>query len=115
MKTQHTPLPWSLMLPDSIRGPQGEFVAECSCHATRLMTDNANAEFIARACNSHAELLASLIECKNALLEIGRMAQARKSCIRMLNGMMLDNFVGTVLSSTSKTEVAIAKATGGEA
>jgi hypothetical protein len=33
------------------------------------------------------------------LLEIGRMAQARKACIRMPNGMMLDNFIGQALAS----------------
>ena len=38
------------------------------------------------------------IDYKTALLEIGRMAQARKSCIRMPNGMMLDNYVGQALA-----------------
>lgn len=38
------------------------------------------------------------IEYKTALLAIGRMAQARKSAIRMPNGMTLDNYVGQVLA-----------------
>jgi hypothetical protein len=41
-------------------------------------------------------------ELVEALREIQSMAEARKSCIRMPNGMMLDNFCRLAISKSSK-------------
>lgn len=55
-ETTHSPLPWKHLLPDQVRGPEGEFVADCSCNGARLTRDNANAALIVEAVNSHARL-----------------------------------------------------------
>lgn len=62
----HTPQPWRVRYgvcrndhPDTsadVQGRDGQFVADCGCHDQA----NANAEFITRACNVHADLLAAV-------------------------------------------------------
>ena len=39
---------WTHLEPDQVRGPQGEFVADCNCNRVRVETDFANARFISR-------------------------------------------------------------------
>ena len=54
--SEHTPTPWHPGEDDAyVWGPDGEFVAECE--------DEANAEHIVRAMNSHEDLLRELQEC----------------------------------------------------
>jgi hypothetical protein len=67
-ETAHTPTPWKQGIvatdAENIYGPSDEIVASCedtSVYRRTVTTEareNANAEFIVRACNSHEALLA---------------------------------------------------------
>lgn len=59
MKIERTPDPWVLLRPDQVRGPQGEFVADCQCGLHGRKADIGNAMLI----SASPELLAA---CKSA-------------------------------------------------
>ncbi len=57
----HTPVPYRVTDRATILSETGEFIAVCGDPQTEATTtDQANAEFIAHACNSHDELIEAL-------------------------------------------------------
>jgi len=72
METKHTATPWKLHFYDDEKelsiGIQGEkYFCEVARIPNYTSTDEANAEFIVRACNCHDGLLGA---CESALMEL---------------------------------------------
>jgi len=73
LRARHTPVPWTVhpqytdrsVFPIGTTEPDGSSIilAEVNSRGGTEENQRANAEFIVRACNSHADLLAALEEC----------------------------------------------------
>ena len=61
---EHSPLPWKALTPEAlVNTSNGTMSIACDESGESAEQDLANAEFIVRACNSHAALLDALQEC----------------------------------------------------
>ena len=104
-QAQHTPGPWYLEgSPYKVRASIGvgkwrTTVADCDVDTTLIPEQKANAEFITRACNSHADLLAALLLAENALAFAESYANRDQP---------------RIIKAHESVRAAIAKATGGQ-
>lgn len=69
-----SPLPWHVGLNPGpiVYGPKGEIVADLSANILFSKERKANALFICKACNGHAELVAALTACEAKLSAVCR-------------------------------------------
>lgn len=65
-RTAHTPGPWIACYKSVIVESNNELIADCDARPTTGNEHVANAEFIARACNAHADLLEALRNITNS-------------------------------------------------
>jgi hypothetical protein len=86
----HTPGPWH--------------EAGTGNHQGLVISDATGANVAVTYDKKDAPIVAASPEMFEALTQIEAMALARKSCIRMPNGMMLDNFCHTILAKAEGKE-----------